>query len=205
MIQAMLSSINRPLVGLEFLIYIDDADDNSSNNFICTLCSKQGNFANMIQHVESSPHCLKFLRTVLPKVADALNLQIFLNARDEKSKFFDIVKIEIELLFGRKASFTLPLNLSALSHPLNHQIPSIVKVTKPENKWKLCLSHFNHALLNRVRTSSKINKNLITKIQKKRKALKKLDRKERKASCRERSRSPLKELKEGHEERHRDR
>jgi hypothetical protein len=193
-LQALLSTVKEPLVGLEFLIYIESVKEVRKNpsNFVCTLCVKHGNFLNIIQHIKSVPHYLKFLRTNLPAVADAFNFPLFMSlhqksknlaSNNNSSEEFSIIKVigtEVELMLGRKC-------------------PSIVNVDILEDKWKLCLSYFNNALLSRVKPSNQTIKTLIGNIHKKRSALKKSSQDRKKLiesqPRQARSRSPLKEQK----------
>lgn len=46
------------LVGLEYLIFMRDA---KTNPFTCYLCDKSGDYYNIIQHIKSSVHKVKYL------------------------------------------------------------------------------------------------------------------------------------------------
>jgi hypothetical protein len=177
-IQALISTVKDPLVGLEYLIFVETENEAENNEFICGLCTKHGNFQNIIQHFQSAAHYIKFLKTNLPSVADTFNFQMFMSFSRKGSEncFLKVVGSEVEIMLGRKA-------------------PSILTVKKSEDKWKVILGHFNGVLLNRAKPSNKVVKRLIINIQKKRKVLKKLLKVEKKSpkekSRRERSRSSL--------------
>jgi hypothetical protein len=173
---ALLSMVTQPLVGLEYLIYVEneslEAEKNLSN-FVCGLCTKHGNFHNMLAHLQSTGHRLKFLKTNLPSVAIALNFHSF---TELQNSLLDHVCCEAELMLGRKA-------------------PSILTVKKSEDKWKVILGHFNGVLLNRAKPLPRICRDLIVSIQEKRKTLTKLIEVKTEAPTekprRERSRSPV--------------
>lgn len=149
-------------------------------SYVCTLCTKHGNFLNIVQHIKSAKHIIKFLRTNFSTIADSFNFPLFMCLREPDSGFLNLVGTEVEKIFGRKT-------------------PAIVSIHKPEEKWKFCLSHFNGALLNRTKPEHKITRNLIANIQKKQKALKSLKNTSKEEELsetkpkRERSRSPLSE------------
>ena len=155
--RSLLSAIKQPLLGLEFLIYLDDACDGSNeSNFYCSLCSKFGNIKNMIQHIKSSSHVLMFLKTMIPDVVEAFNFPLFMNSRGsvESGGFLEMLAKEVEIEFGRGSPKYISLNNVSL-----------------KNKWKACFVHLNEVLCSR-KVERKVVKNLIKRVQRKRAELK---------------------------------
>lgn len=50
----------KPLIGLEYLIELT-VDENIDPSYWCLLCNKQGNNNNIINHLSSQQHYLKYL------------------------------------------------------------------------------------------------------------------------------------------------
>ena len=153
--RSLLSAVKHPL-GLEFLIYLDDGCDGlNDSNFYCSICSNFGNIKNMIRHIKSRTHVLKFLKTLFPKVIEAFNFPLFMNSRGtvESGGFLEILAKEIEFEFGRG-------------------LPCAYENISLKNKWKTCFIHKNKLLSSRNKPDERIVEKLIKRVQRKRAELK---------------------------------
>lgn len=171
--ESVLSAIKQPLLGLEFLIYLDDGCDGlDESNFYCAICSKFGNIKNMIQHIKSSSHVLKYLKTMLPEVVEAFNFPLFMNSRGsvESGGFFEMLAGEVEIEFGR-------------GNPRAYENVSL------KNKWKACFIHLNKILCSRNKPERRVVEKLIKRVQRKRAELKSRKRKQ----CQEKSQHLIRE------------
>ncbi|XP_075238657.1 uncharacterized protein CG7065-like isoform X2 [Lycorma delicatula] len=91
----------KPLIGLEYLIELI-IDDNSEPTYCCLLCNKQGPNNNIMTHLSSQQHYLKYLQSYFTGVYNAL---VLVPKSSEYKKGFSIILSRIisriETKFGR--------------------------------------------------------------------------------------------------------
>lgn len=143
-----------PLVGLEFLIYFTNEEEEvvslNSPTYYCSMCKKHGNYENILQHFKSFPHLLKFLKLKFPSLVEAMNFPLFMNSRGTTaSGILKLIASEVQRDFG--------------GNPIVSE--------KIDEKWKICKNHFQ-TLTNQEKPCREKVKNIIRRIQIKRAELK---------------------------------
>ena len=63
-VKKRLDQVRLPLLGSEYVVFLMDFQTNSISGlhpYICTMCYKEGDFSNIINHLTGVPHRKKYL------------------------------------------------------------------------------------------------------------------------------------------------